>query len=523
MNKRRLIALLAMLGLVGAVAIVTRLWPRASLAEIPQPDLSQAEPQVRAKIESVRTLLDGARKDPEAWGRYGMVLHAHGLLDEARIAYGEAERLAPREFRWVYYQGLILEMLDPVDALRVFTRAARLREDYAPVHIRIGRLRLLDSEPNADAAFRKALELNPDIGPAYVGLGQIAEQAGDLDAALSHYRSAVLIDETDASAHAAIARVAARVGLTDAAAEAETLAKRHQGRTGRLADPLLERLMDESVAVEAYLSRSEAHRRAGQFDAALRELNLALQLAPNHPFVHAAAARLFGQQGDLETATVAARRALELKPDIPGGHRLLAMALGYRDQWEEAAPHIAAALAEDPQDAEMHHLEGVRLAMLERYADAIPHLETAARLKMDDSDIQQALAQAYSDVGRSADAVRVLRPLLELRGTPPSVALQLGWILATSADDALRDGAEAERLLRPLLEGDFGRAPEVLDALAAALAEQGKFEEAIGLMTEAVTVAEQRGVTESIRRQYGARLTLYRQHQPYRAPVSRER
>lgn len=520
MNKRRMLLLFALLGIVGVAAVVARLWPRAALTETPQPDLAQAEPQVRAKIEAMRALLEAAKNDPEAWGRYGLILHAHGLLDGALIAYGEAKRLAPREFRWPYYRGLALESLDPPAALREFDQALRLRSDYPPLHVWIGRLRLLNHDPLAAAAFHAALGLNPDIGPAHVGLGQIAEQQGDLDSALSHYRSAVLIDETDAAAHAAIARIAARKGLNDEAAAAEALARRHQGRTGRLPDPLLERLLDESVAIEAYLSRSESYRRTGQFAAALRELNLALQFAPDHPFVHAAVARLFGQRGDFENAAVAARHALDLKPDLPGGHRLLAMALGYQNQFEEAATHIAAALAEDPEDAEMHHLEGVRLALLGRYADAIPHFETAARIKPADFDVQQALAQAYSDAGRPADSIRVLRPLGDAPNPPPGAALQLGWILATSPDDALRDGAAAERLLRPLLDGDAGREPERLDALAAALAEQGRFEDAIALMTEVVTVAEQRGMPETIRRQYGARLTLYRQHQPYRQPVS---
>ncbi|MBL8878574.1 MAG: tetratricopeptide repeat protein [Phycisphaerales bacterium] len=522
----RIIVLLIVLVAVGVTALTLRVNRPPAVQPLPTIDLSSAEPQVRAKIQDALASLAAKPNDAETQGRAGMVLHAHGFADAAITAYSNALLLAPREFRWIYYRGALLESRDAPAALRDLEAAAKLRDDYAALYVRIGRMRTQTAAGDAVAAFRRALLLNTEIGAAYVGLGQLAQDAGDLDTALSNFRSAALIDQADAAAHAGIARVAARRGLNDEAAAAEAAAKRFAGRSSSMPDPLMDRVLEEAITTEAFLARSESARRAGQFDAALEQLNFALRIAPENAYAHAAAARLFGQRGDLETAVAAATRALELKPDLPGGARLLAMALGYQNKLSEAEPYIAAALREDPDDVEIRHIEGVRLAALGRPVDAIGHLEIAFRGKPDDTDVRQALAQAYHDAGRSADAVALLRASISgtpgtaaSRGVDPSVALQLGWILAITSDDALRDGAAAEALLRPLVQNPDERAPEVLDALAAALAAQGKFEEAIVLMTEVVTTAEKLGIAESTRRDFGVRLTLYRQNRPYRPPA----
>lgn len=524
-SKSRLIALLVALVAIGAVAISLRVRRQPVIQPLPTVDLSSAEPQVRAKVQDALATVANKPRDAEIQGRAGMVLHAHGFADAAFAAYSNAHALAPREFRWIYYRGVLLESRDAAAALRDLESAEKLRDDYAALCARIGRMRIQTSKGDAAAAFRRALLLNTESGAAYVGLGQLAQDAGDLDAALSHFRSAVLIDETDAAAQAGIARVAARLGRTDEAASAESAARRFAGRGSSTPDPLMDRVFEESIAAEAFLTRSESARRAGNFDAALEQLNVALRLSPQNPYVHAAAARLFGQRGDLETAVTAATRALELKPDLPGGARLLAMALGYQNKLDEAAPYIAAALREDPDDAEIRHIEGVRLAALGRPDDAVPHLEAAFRAKPHDTDIRQALAQAYHDAGRSADAINLLREALVTTSTgtdrprpDPGIALQLGWILAITNDDALRNGSEAEALLQPLVQNSDERAPEVLDALAAALAAQGKFEQAVTLMVEVVNTAETLAMPESSRRDFGARLTLYRQNRAYRSP-----
>ncbi len=68
---------------------------------------------------------------------------------------------------------------------------------------------------------------------------------------------------------------------------------------------------------------------------------------------------------------------------------------------------------------------------------------------------------------------------------------QLAWLLATSSDDEVWDGATALRLIQPiaLLFDDW----QYLDTLAAALAAVGEFDAAIGTLRQALLQAEAEG------------------------------
>ena len=83
--------------------------------QVPDPDRSAMEPQVAAKIAEARGAVLGAPESHEAWGRYGMVLHAHRLEPDAAACYRRASELSPGVFRWQYLLAHALRNAD-VDA-----------------------------------------------------------------------------------------------------------------------------------------------------------------------------------------------------------------------------------------------------------------------------------------------------------------------------------------------------------------------------------------------------------------------
>jgi tetratricopeptide (TPR) repeat protein len=91
----------------------------------------------------------------------------------------------------------------------------------------------------------------------------------------------------------------------------------------------------------------------------------------------------------------------------------------------------------------------------------------------------------------------------------------LAWILATSSNDAQRNGEEALRLAEKACELTQNSQHEYVDTLAAAYAELGRFEDAVAQAQEAIRLAEEAGQTEAVAA-YRQRLALYEQKQPYR-------
>ena len=96
----------------------------------------------------------------------------------------------------------------------------------------------------------------------------------------------------------------------------------------------------------------------------------------------------------------------------------------------------------------------------------------------------------------------------------------MALLRAAAPDDALRDGATALRLARRACPNVDACGPEFLDALAAALAETGRFHEATEVARRALARARESSRIED-RELIGAisqRLELYESGQPYRLP-----
>jgi hypothetical protein len=105
---------------------------------------------------------------------------------------------------------------------------------------------------------------------------------------------------------------------------------------------------------------------------------------------------------------------------------------------------------------------------------------------------------------------------LSLRRRPDDLQtrLTLAWLLATSPRETVRNGKHALELLEEVRTGPERKNPSVLDALGAAYAEVGRFEEAIRAVEAAIAEAQRAGarVPPAMR----ARLDGYRAGKPHR-------
>jgi tetratricopeptide (TPR) repeat protein len=99
--------------------------------------------------------------------------------------------------------------------------------------------------------------------------------------------------------------------------------------------------------------------------------------------------------------------------------------------------------------------------------------------------------------------------------------LQLAWVLATTEDDTLRNGAEAVRLAEEVRSKVNEKHVRLLDVLAAAYAEAGRFNDACRVALTGLEVAASGGSAEQLE-SLRARLVLYRLGKPYREAISVE-
>ena len=117
--------------------------------------------------------------------------------------------------------------------------------------------------------------------------------------------------------------------------------------------------------------------------------------------------------------------------------------------------------------------------------------------------------------GRVTEALAEFREALRLNPQLSVVRNNLAWLLATHPDSAMRDGAEAVHLAENLAKAISYKQYTVLDTLAAAYAETGKFDLAVQNATKALQLARSSGQTE-LPAELEERLRLYQNNQPYR-------
>ncbi|MGH7944730.1 MAG: hypothetical protein ACREH8_05870 [Opitutaceae bacterium] len=140
--------------------------------------------------------------------------------------------------------------------------------------------------------------------------------------------------------------------------------------------------------------------------------------------------------------------------------------------------------------------------------------ETLARIPPDARfDFAASVGEAFHDYGADAAAVRAFRRALTFK-PDAGIATTLAWILATTSDEKLRDGRSALNLIDPVAQAGLDD-PTVLNALAAALAEVGRFPDAVLMMQRALSASGAANDPAAVRLMQ-QRLDSYRANKPWR-------
>ncbi|MDB6027681.1 MAG: ogt [Verrucomicrobiales bacterium] len=173
-------------------------------------------------------------------------------------------------------------------------------------------------------------------------------------------------------------------------------------------------------------------------------------------------------------------------------------------------------LAKNPQCAMAESNWGYHLAETEHnYPAAIEHYVAALKLNPKDAGTHYLYGVALISLNRIDDAVSEFRETLKLEPDNSFALQNLGWIEATSKHAHLRNPEHALQVAKRGVEVSKREDPWQLDTFAAALAANGKFDEAITTQEEAVAVARRKNDSNAVA-DMEQRLGLYRIRQPYR-------
>lgn len=393
--------------------------PGAPPAPIPRPDLSEMEPRVSEAIAAAQEAIEESPRSADAWGRFGMVSHAHDLFDEAAAAYRQAATLAPEEMRWHYYLGDVLFTVgtEMEEAERHLRRAAELEPGYGGAHLRLGKALFALGRPEAGAEFEKALELDGQLLPAKVGLGQVRLAEGRAAEAAALLEEVLDEQPRNGRALATLAQAYTRLGRRD---EARDVAEQSQDAAdyNLFPDPLMSEVVALGVSSNVLWARAKAYLEAGDYRQAILGLTRVVALLPENPGVHHQLAFAYRETGDRERALRHLERAVELEPERADARVQLAGLLIEGGAAEAAVEHLRRVYEAAPDDPEAGWLLASALVRGGDTAAAVAVFrDTAARASRTGSPVP---AQAHDDwgnalaqQGRFEDAAEHFRAALE--------------------------------------------------------------------------------------------------------------
>ncbi len=214
-------------------------------------------------------------------------------------------------------------------------------------------------------------------------------------------------------------------------------------------------------------------------------------------------------RGSLETA-------LKANPYLAGVQNDLAALLTRRGELGKALLHYRKAVSLSRGKSELvHNGLGYVLRRLGRDDEAMVHFRAAIAIDPKTPASYRNMAMIFERKGRFDESVSVLSE--GLKRVPKDVGLRsdLAKLLAAAPQDDLRDAERAVRLAEGACRDADPQTPEMLDVLAAAYAEVGRFDSAVVTARQAASLARSQR-NPRLARDIEQRLRLYRMHKPFR-------
>ena len=220
------------------------------------------------------------------------------------------------------------------------------------------------------------------------------------------------------------------------------------------------------------------------------------------------------------SSTTLFTHALEVTTGNFVAHTALGTELAAQGHLDASSEHYRAALGIFPDYILAHFNLGQNLSAQGRLSEAAAEFQAALHAQPGYTQARVNLAYALNRLGRPGEAAAQCERALETDPRSVLALNNLAWIRATSADDAVRDGAEAVRRAEAAVGLDGGRNMRYIATLAAAYAEAGRFDEALGAIDRAAGLARAAG-NGPAEREYAQQRALYAARTPLRVSGAR--
>jgi Flp pilus assembly protein TadD len=273
-------------------------------------------------------------------------------------------------------------------------------------------------------------------------------------------------------------------------------------------------LMTRSDRERETLDRITRRKMAAE-DAIGSEVLIARQ--PDYATLRNDAALIYMELGQPAKALEHFAAVTRLQPTVAAAWYNEGVAFEQLGRFIEARDRYVEATRLDPSYSAAHNNLANILSREGNLRDAASHYEIAVTADPSNAEAHCAFARALTEAGNPQRAIAEYRTAIATRPDWAPCLINFSWLLSAHADPGIRQPAEAVRLAERSVALTDRHDPGALDALAAAYAAAGRFNEAVQAGLAAETLATQGGLRDAAQ-QIRARVDLYRQARAFIIP-----
>jgi serine/threonine protein kinase/tetratricopeptide (TPR) repeat protein len=439
----------------------------------------------------------------------GAVLVQEGEVPLAVEALRQAQQRRPDDF-WINNNlaEYLLELRPPQteEAVALMRVAVALRPDSPVVRLNLGyALRKHGKNAEAEAAYRKALAIQPGYASAHLNLGALfCDERHDYPRALAAFREAIRLEPGLANAHRNLGVALAKQGKPAEAeaafrqalrlrknwAEAHNelgLALASQGRHAEAAGHFRKAAQFKKEYPEAHGNLGSALSRGGQLVEAEASFRQAIRHKHDYALAHFGLGVVLEKQGKVGEALAAYRQAANWKQDWAEALTNIAFLLEQQGQLTEAESASRRVVALRPERASDRYNLGTVLLKQGKFPEAEAVFREAIALKADWDRPHNNLGVALLKQNKLSAAAVAFRKATQVGGKWADPHINLGIVLSQQGQLD-----EAEVALRNALRLDRKLA-EAHHVLGVVLARQGRLTEAARASRESTRLAPKWG------------------------------
>jgi len=496
--------------------------PRETLRETPPPAMAGVEMSLQERIRASYASLTSTQRSPASdadlgrvYGQVGKLLLAAELYDQAEPHLLNAASLEPGELAWPYFLAHAYRLTFQSDkAIARFEDVLRLKPDHVPALVWLGTMHVDNGRADlAEPLLTKAVSLEPRSAAALFELGKAALAAGDSARAVMHLEAALAADPGADGVHYALAMAYRARGDEQRAAAHVKLWKDERLYP---ADPLMAEITDllkTAVVFEIRGTQAMDDRKWTEAAALFRE---GLKVAPRDATLHQNLGTALYLAGDPRAAEAEFEAAIRLLPGYAKPLFSLGVLMEERGRDADAIDRFSRAVASDPTMVNARASLADALRRSGKLDAAIAEYTEIIKIDPSASNARFGRAMALVRLRRFVEARSVLEDAVRVHPEQPGLAHALARLLASAPDDAVRDGRRALSIMQSL-EKTTVPSVALIETTAMALAENGRFAEAIVRQRQAIAMTTQARRTDLVTR-LSENLRRYESNMPSRTP-----